>query len=140
MARLTKELSRQRWREVRDLKAFTQWPDSTIWRLSVAPGAAPGVLAVLQQGGLEPHYLLDWGGGLMWLALPPSEDGHAPTMRASLPRSGGHATLFRAPAAVRQKVAVFEPQPEALAALSQRLKAAFDPDDILNPGRMVLRG
>ena len=125
------------WREVRDLKAFTQWPDSIIWRLSVAPSKAPDVLATLHQGGLDPRYLLDWGGGLMWLALPANEDGHAPTVRASLPTGGGHATLFRAPAAVRQKVPVFEPQPEALAALSQRLKAAFDPDEILNPGRMM---
>jgi glycolate oxidase FAD binding subunit len=31
---------------------------------------------------------------------------------------------------------VFEPQPEALAALTRRLKAAFDPHAILNPGRM----
>jgi glycolate oxidase FAD binding subunit len=31
---------------------------------------------------------------------------------------------------------VFEPQPAALAALSQRLKQQFDPENILNPGRM----
>jgi glycolate oxidase FAD binding subunit len=33
-------------------------------------------------------------------------------------------------------VPVFEPQAEALAALSARLKAQFDPLGILNPGRM----
>jgi glycolate oxidase FAD binding subunit len=31
---------------------------------------------------------------------------------------------------------VFEPQPAALAALSRRVKDAFDPAHILNPGRM----
>jgi glycolate oxidase FAD binding subunit len=34
-------------------------------------------------------------------------------------------------------LAVFEPQPPALAALSRRVKEAFDPRHILNPGRMV---
>jgi glycolate oxidase FAD binding subunit len=32
---------------------------------------------------------------------------------------------------------VFEPQPPALTALSRRVKDAFDPRHILNPGRMV---
>jgi glycolate oxidase FAD binding subunit len=34
-------------------------------------------------------------------------------------------------------VPVFEPQPEALAALARRVKGAFDPRRILNPGRMA---
>jgi glycolate oxidase FAD binding subunit len=32
---------------------------------------------------------------------------------------------------------VFEPQPAPLAALARRVKAAFDPRRILNPGRMA---
>jgi len=38
---------------------------------------------------------------------------------------------------LRESVAVFEPQPAPLAALSRRVKDAFDPTHILNPGRMV---
>ena len=49
---------------------------------------------------------------------------------------GGHATLIRAPLSWRNAVAVFEPQPPALAALSRRLKAEFDTKGVLNPGRM----
>ena len=49
---------------------------------------------------------------------------------------GGFATLVRAPAHVRAAVPVFEPQPEALAALAARMKEQFDPLNILNPGRM----
>jgi glycolate oxidase FAD binding subunit len=37
---------------------------------------------------------------------------------------------------VRRAVPVFEPEAPALAALSRRVKAAFDPLSILNRGRM----
>ena len=47
------------------------------------------------------------------------------------------STLIRAAADVRQTVDVFQPQPEPLAELSKRVKGAFDPEGILNPGRMV---
>ena len=50
---------------------------------------------------------------------------------------GGHATLVRAAAQWRAAVPAFEPQPAALAALSARLKEQFDPQGILNPGRMA---
>ncbi|MGZ8301027.1 MAG: FAD-linked oxidase C-terminal domain-containing protein [Rhodoplanes sp.] len=43
---------------------------------------------------------------------------------------------MRAPAAVRAAIAVFEPQPGPLAALSKRVKESFDPNGVLNPGRM----
>ena len=43
---------------------------------------------------------------------------------------------MRGSPALRTAVPPFEPQPEALAALSRRLKAQFDPRGILNPGRM----
>jgi glycolate oxidase FAD binding subunit len=48
----------------------------------------------------------------------------------------GHATLIRAPETVRAAVAVFQPRPIALAALSARVKESFDPRELFNPGRM----
>jgi glycolate oxidase FAD binding subunit len=39
--------------------------------------------------------------------------------------------------ALRTSIAPFEPQPEALTALSRRLKEQFDPRGILNPGRLA---
>ncbi len=44
--------------------------------------------------------------------------------------------LFRAPDSVRAAVDVFQPQAPALAALSSRVKASFDPKGLFNPGRM----
>jgi glycolate oxidase FAD binding subunit len=57
-------------------------------------------------------------------------------IRSALTQSSGHATLIRAPADVRATTEVFQPQPEGLAALSRRVKAQFDPQRVLNPGRM----
>jgi glycolate oxidase FAD binding subunit len=44
--------------------------------------------------------------------------------------------LIRADEASRGEVDVFQPQPGALAALTGRIKNSFDPERILNRGRM----
>ena len=49
---------------------------------------------------------------------------------------GGHATLVRAPDAVRAAVDVFEPLVPALQAVTAAIKASFDPERVFNPGRM----
>jgi glycolate oxidase FAD binding subunit len=49
---------------------------------------------------------------------------------------GGHATLIRAPSAIRASVDVFPPQAVGVAAIGRRVKEGFDPRGILNPGRM----
>ena len=51
-------------------------------------------------------------------------------------RAKGHATLVRAPDEARARADVFQPQPRTLMDLSARVKTSFDPDRILNPGRM----
>ena len=80
--------------------------------------------------------IYDWQGGLVWLRMEaePEADLVRRLVRA---HGGGHATLVRASPAQRSSARVFEPQPAALAALSARLKAQFDPMNILNPGRMT---
>ncbi len=60
----------------------------------------------------------------------------APTIRETLKPFGGHATLIRATKTVRTSTPVFQPQPPALAALTARIKTSFDPEKILNRGRM----
>ena len=80
--------------------------------------------------------LLDWAGGLIWVALPASDDAGAALMRRAVAATGGHATLIRAPAAVRAAADVFAPQDAAVAALTKRVKESFDPKGVLNPGRM----
>jgi glycolate oxidase FAD binding subunit len=123
------------WREVRDVNCFAAEPDRPLWRLSVPPLEGAKVAArILEQA--DGQCLFDWAGGLVWLELAASEDAGEAIVRAALADTGGHATLIRAEPAVRAAVAVFQPQPAPLAALTRRLKESFDPAGILNPGRM----
>jgi glycolate oxidase FAD binding subunit len=87
-------------------------------------------VAAIGQG----EFLYDWAGGLIWAALPPEDDSGAARLRAAV--GEGHATLVRAPAAVRAAVPVFQPQETGLAALTRRVKESFDPKGLLGPGRM----
>ncbi|MBL8834540.1 MAG: glycolate oxidase subunit GlcE [Rhodospirillales bacterium] len=118
------------WREVRDVAPLL--PDATraMWRVSVAPTQGPAVAA--SASGAD--WFLDWGGGLVWLAVPASGDAGAAKLRAAY--AEGHATLMRAPDAIRSLVPVFEPAAPGVAALNRGVKAQFDPRAILNPGRM----
>ena len=80
--------------------------------------------------------IYDWAGGLAWLRM--EGDPEAELLRGLIRKfGGGHATLVRASPAYRAAIPVFEPQPPALAGLSARLKDQFDPNGILNPGRMA---
>jgi glycolate oxidase FAD binding subunit len=85
------------------------------------------------------RYFYDWSGGLLWIeAAAPAADGLAHAIRIAVAAAGGgHATLMRGSPALRTSIAPFEPQPEALTALSRRLKEQFDPRGILNPGRLA---
>jgi len=124
------------WRSVRDATFLAEPREASVWRVSVAPSRAPAVVAGLPPG-LVRSCFYDWGGGLVWLAVPSAGDAGAASIRGALAGTGGHAMLVRAPAEVRAVVPVFEPLAPALAAVSASIKASFDPDHILNPGRMV---
>jgi glycolate oxidase FAD binding subunit len=80
--------------------------------------------------------IYDWGGGLIWAALPPKPDAQAALVRLRVNAAGGHAMLVRASDEVRRNVDVFHPQPAGVAALSERVRQSFDPRSVLNRGRM----
>ncbi len=120
------------WREIRDVALLT--PDRPLWRLSVPPAAAGELIDWTAE--LTYERLFDWAGGLVWLALKENWARDAATLREALAGRGGHATLVRAPAALRAEVDPFEPQPPALRGLTARVKRSFDPKGVLNPGRM----
>jgi glycolate oxidase FAD binding subunit len=122
------------WSELREAAPLAAAAGRALWRVSLPPAAAAGFLGRIA-GYCDLRAFLDWGGGLAWLAVAEAEDGGAAAIRAAL-AGAGHATLLRAPAALRRAVPVFEPLPAPLAALSRRVKDGFDPHGILNPGRM----
>ncbi len=127
------------WRQVRDAAFFAAdgagEAQAQVWRLSVPPAEGAAVAARILDA-LDGRVFYDWGGGLLWLALAPRPDGGHEAVRAAIGNGGGHATLVRAGADVRAAVPVFQPQPEPLARLTARVKEAFDPKGVLNPGRM----
>jgi glycolate dehydrogenase FAD-binding subunit len=130
---LGEEESLAAWRAVRDVAPFVEDKGEALWRVSLPPTAGA---AMVRQLGEGLRYFYDWGGGLVWLALPTEGDGGAARLREVIAAGGGHATLVRAPVALRAAVDVFQPQDAALAALSRRVKESFDPLGRFNPGRM----
>ena len=128
------------WRAVGEVAPLLTPGDRAVWRISVAPARGAELAEALSQA-LDARWFLDWGGGLVWAAVPESGDAGAEVIRREIRgrdgRGSGHATLVRASPGLRRAVPVFEPQPAPLAALSRRVKEAFDPVHILNPGRMV---
>jgi glycolate oxidase FAD binding subunit len=137
VAALGMQASEALWRSLRDAEPFGG-RSRPLWRVSVAPTAGPAVVKMLGREHAIRHYY-DWSGGLIWIEVPEeAPDGLAAEIRAAVAAvGGGHATLMRGSPVLRAVVAPFQPEPEPLAALSQRLKKEFDPRGILSPGRMV---
>jgi len=131
-ALLGREASEALWRDIRDAAPLGALPEEAVWRLSLAPSLAPAACAALHQA-FPARLLLDWGGGLVWVAGPATEAAHGAVMQAA---AGGSFTLFRAPDALRAAVPVIPPEPLPLAAIGARVRAVLDPAGILNPGRL----
>ena len=109
------------WEALREMSLPFFQGDAPLWRLSLKPTAEPDI----EQGSM----LIDWGGAQRWLrANIDLERAHA-----SAQRGGGHALLFRG----GDREGHLRATPNAIERrLLQRLKRAFDPHGILNPGRL----
>ena len=122
------------WGELRQL-SILQGSTAPLWRISTSPTAGPKVVAAIS-AYMECRAFYDWSGGLVWAEVLPTTDAGAADIRRVIATHGGHATLIRAEPAVRAAVDVFQPLEAGLERLSRKLKGAFDPAGILNPGRM----
>jgi glycolate oxidase FAD binding subunit len=109
------------WPALRDHRVAFFSGDEPLWRVSVPQTTAPLDL------GATP--LVEWGGGIRWVRGTLD----AARIRSEASRAGGHATLFRGG---DKSVGVFQPLAPAILKIHRRLKAAFDPAGIFNPGRM----
>jgi hypothetical protein len=109
------------WARIREQRDGFFAGDTPLWRLSVPPATPPP--------DLSGKWLLDGGGSLRWLRT----DTDAPVVRAAAESAGGTANLFRGG---ERTAEVYHPLTPRLMELHRRLKRAFDPRCILNPGRL----
>lgn len=109
------------WEGLREQRHGFFGGEAPLWRLAVPPATLPLDLAG--------KWLLEWGGAQRWLR----SDADAATVRRSALQAGGHAILFRGGSRDGEH---FQPLPQTLQDIHRRLKRAFDPKGILNPGRL----
>jgi glycolate oxidase FAD binding subunit len=134
---LDADASRALWCDICDAAPFLGDPGHVVWRVSVAPSRGPDIVAALCDSVAAHFY--DWSGGLIWVAVAASDDAGAALVRAAVSEARGHATLVRAPDAIRAAVDVFQPESPELARLSRAVTETFDPAGVLNAGRMHVR-
>ena len=113
------------WADVREQRHAFFAGEGALWRLSL-----PSTTGVLAAGGAQ---LIEWGGAQRWLRAE-GDAATAQALRRTAQACGGHATLFRGG---DKGVGVFQPLAPALARIHARMKHAFDPARIFNPGRML---
>lgn len=135
VAILDEAASRALWRSVREVRPFAAEAarKRPLWRLSVPPARGHEIASIVTPAA---QMFYDWAGGLIWLAMPFEDEPGATAVRDAVAVTGGHATLVRAPAAIRAAVDVFHPEAAGVAALGRRVKESFDPQGVLNPGRI----
>lgn len=126
--------SKTLWQQISDVAPFADGARTPVWKISMAPSQGWRMVdAMRREAGMAVYY--DWQGGLIWARMDADTEGKA--LRAAIQKhGGGHATLYRGIYAHRQTTPVFQPQSAPIKAVSQRIKATFDPNNIFNPGRM----
>lgn len=116
------------WKWVRDVSLFKN-SEASVWRISIKPTDAPGLVARIRADYHDVSVLYDWGGGLIWIEAP--EGANLRSFEFS-----GHATLIRKSPDTLCKLPIFQPNVGPLLAISKGLRSKFDPRNILNPGLM----
>lgn len=117
------------WQHLREHQLdFYHTPDpqapESLWRISV-PALTPPL-------DIQGEWIYDWAGTQRWLTTDTSPQ----EVRASATAAGGHATLYRADAQLKQTAGVFHPLDTPLLKLHQRIKHEFDPHGIFNHQRL----
>ncbi len=121
------------WLQLKEqqLDFFTDGND--LWRISLASDADISELSDKD----ENNCLFEWGGALRWLKSDVNNESFGDSVRQTAAKFDGHASLFRANAnASNHQAAKFQALTPGLHRIHKNLKQAFDPKNILNPGRL----
>ena len=113
------------WNDLKEQQHHFFKSEKPLWRLSLSSSTPPL--------NLQGDTIYEWGGALRWL----SSDEPVDKIRHAAEKANGHATLFRNQHLHTE--ALIEPFHElskGLFSVHRNLKQAFDPENILNPGRM----
>jgi glycolate oxidase FAD binding subunit len=121
------------WQKVRDVSCFAVMP-GPVWRLHLPPASAVQAVEEIA-AGIPVRHFYDRAGGQVWILLPDGDPAEA-IVRAAAGRAGGQATLIRASEAQRAEIAVFSPPDPVHLGVLRRIKQAYDPKGVLNPGRL----
>jgi glycolate oxidase FAD binding subunit len=103
--------------------------DLDVWKLFLPPSEA----ARVARDAAAALWWGDWAGGVLWIGAS-GEEG--PRLRGLAAEAGGYAQLLRASPERRAMLGMFAPKPAALEAITAKLRAAFDPLSLFNPGRL----
>jgi glycolate oxidase FAD binding subunit len=114
------------WTNLREQKSDFFDQVNSLWRLSVPADA--DIDAIVNQSD---DLLTEWGGCLHWLKT----DMEPAKIFSHMQAVNGQATLFRGKKQPSPDY-IFQPLAPSLAQWHAKLKESFDPDGILNPGKM----
>jgi glycolate oxidase FAD binding subunit len=115
------------WHQLKEQQLDFFSTDKSLWRISLASNTES--FASYDDSDL----LYEWGGALRWLKTEAATD----VIRSAAIEADGHAILFRCPEQQRQSQSdIFQPLTPGLLRIHKNLKQAFDPKNILNPGRL----
>lgn len=124
------------WSSLRDGLVFADSPGA-VWRISLPPASADAFISAVKSEVTIARCYGDWAGGLVWLQLADDvkTPEHEVIRRHLATQGGGHATLMRSAAGESNDPAGFEPLSDPIMKFQQKIMQAFDPGNILNPGR-----
>ncbi|WP_439111107.1 FAD-binding protein [Lentibacter sp.] len=126
--RIEAAASAKLWQDIRDVRSFAK--HDFVTRVSLRPTEMPVFLAKAQADHSF-ETLLDWGGGLAWLAS--DKDALGGFAQAYCAAHGGHATRIKD----AFEACAFQPEAAPVARLSQGVRQRFDPKGLFNPELMA---
>ncbi len=125
------------WQAVRDITPFTEarhYP--VVLKLSIPPASMVEVADVIEQlGGCS--WFADAAGAWLWVGVCAAlAEEKIAAIRRAVSQHHGSAILYRAAEEVKRKAGLYAMTDPALHAINRRLKQAFDPQGLFNPGRL----